>query len=244
MFKPRLPQIRQLLQPNEGYTFLDVDLERADAQIVAWEADEPELKHIYQTGVDIYVEEASWLYDSSISKEDERRQRMKSVVHAANYGGKERTLGSTAGVSTARMAEWLSKRWYGRFPGLLRWHHSVERRLKLERQIRNVWGFRRFYFDDPDKMLPQALAWLGQSSVAVVINKAMLRITEELPSVELRLQVHDSLLLEVLTEQVHSLAPVIMEKMKIIVPYADPLVIPVSIKASSQSWGEVRRLEL
>lgn len=237
-----LPSIRRLILPDEGMTLVDADLERADAQFVAWEADEPELKHIFQTGLDIYTDEATWLYGPTRSNSEsrERRQRLKSVVHACNYAGKGRTLASTAGVTVAKMEEWINKRWYGRFPGVPKWHKRVERRLRYERQVKNVWGFRRFYFDDVDKVLPQALAWLGQSGVAVVINKAMLRIRAEVPASQILLQVHDSLLQQVPTDRVEELVPVIMEKMKIVVPYDDPLVIPVSVKRSDVSWGDVK----
>ena len=236
-----LPSIRRLVLADPGYTLIDGDLQRADAQFVAWETGEAELKHIYQTGFDIYTGEAEWLYGpaSNAADRQDRRQRMKSVIHAANYGGKERTLAATAGVTIARMGEWLHKRWYGRFPGLQRWHRQVEQRLRFERQIHNIWGFRRFYFDDIDKVLPQALAWIGQSSVAVVINKAMIAIRQDVAGVQILLQVHDSLVMQCESHVVATTIPLILEKMRVIVPYPDPLIIPVSVKTSNKSWGDV-----
>lgn len=235
-----LPSIRRLVRPDPDFTLIDADYERADAQFVAWEADEPELKHIFQTGLDIYVDEARWLYGPNVSLDPRtQRQRLKSVCHAANYGGKERTLASTAGVTTAKMAEWLRRRWYGRFPGVPKWHKSVERRLRFERRITNVWGFRRIYMEDPDKVLPQALAWLGQSGVAVTINKAMLNV-RAIPDIQLLLQVHDSLVAQTPTSLLSERIPRVKEAMRIIVPYTDPLIIPISIKTSNVSWGDMK----
>lgn len=235
-----LPSIRRLVLPDPGYTIVDADLKRADAHIVAWEANEPELKHIFQNDIDIYVEEAKWVYGASSSLPfSEQRQNMKNVVHAANYGGKARTLGSTAGVITATMEKWLTTRWYGRFPGVLRWHKATLRQLKYERQVRNVWGFRRFYFDEKiESVLPQALAWIGQSSVAITINKAMLAV-RQIPHVRLLLQVHDNLVLQVPTAHEQLCVEQIKSAMNVPLPYVDPLTIPITIKSSDKSWGDI-----
>ncbi len=237
---PSLPAIRRLYRPDPGYILVDADFDRADAQFAGWESDEPELKKIFQSGLDIYTDEAKWLYQADSIKPFQR-QALKSVVHAADYAAKARTLASTAGVTTARMERWLDERWIGRHPGLGRWHSRIKHQLQLSRTVYNPWGFRRFYFDRLDNVLPQALAWIAQSGVAVTINKAMLRIHHELPEAQLLLQIHDSLLMQVPTGLCPEIFPVIIEKMQIVVPYKDPLIIPVSLKYSSSSWGEMIR---
>lgn len=237
---PELPAIRRLYRPDPDYVLVDVDYDRADAQFVGWESDEPELKHIFQSGLDIYTDEAKWLYQVPTIK-PAQRQALKSVVHAADYAGKARTLASTAGVTVARMEQWLDERWIGRHPGLGRWHNRIKQQVAFSRQVHNIWGFRRFYFDRIDNVLPQALAWIAQSSVAITINKAMLRVKRELPEAQLLLQVHDSLLLQVPAELCPAIFPVVMEKMRIVVPYPDPLIIPVSLKYSTRSWGEMQK---
>ncbi len=235
---PELPAIRRLYRPDPGYILVDADFDRADAQFVAWEADDPELKQIFQSGLDIYTDEAKWLYQVPQVKPSQR-QALKSVVHAADYAAKARTLASTAGVTVARMDRWLDERWIGKHSGLSRWHNRIKHQLQLSRTIYNPWGFRRFYFDRLDNILPQALAWIAQSSVAVTINKAMLKIDQELPKAQLLLQVHDSLLMQVPAGLCPAIFPVIIEKMQVVVPYKDPLVIPVSLKYSSKSWGDL-----
>lgn len=158
-----LPPIRQLLQPDPGSVLVEGDLERADAQFVAWYADEPELKQLFQSGHDIYVEEARWVYsDPTLAANSPERQRLKAACHLSNYGGKARTLAQTLGTTVLR-AEQFQRRWFDRFPGILHWHTKVQQQLQLTRQVKNIWGFRRFYFDRIDgQILPQALAWLGQ----------------------------------------------------------------------------------
>ena len=247
-----LPPVRRLIRPDPGFVLVDADFDRADAQAVAWYADELELKHVFQTGVDIHQENAAWIYYPSewtyntplaFSKvTPDQRQRSKNGIHLTDYGGKARTLASTLNTTVHRAEEFQSY-WFDRFPGIKRWHTSVDQRLRLAHCVYNVWGFRRFYFDriDTKTLLPQALAWLGQSTIAVAINKAMLRVHHELPEAQLLLQNHDSLLMQVPARLAPAIFPVILDTMRVKVPFDDPLFIPLSLKWSEESWGQMRK---
>ena len=61
-FSPNLPPIRSLIQPDPGWVLVDADFDRADAQLVAWSANEPRLKVIFQSGMDIHTENAARIY--------------------------------------------------------------------------------------------------------------------------------------------------------------------------------------
>ena len=69
-----LPNLRRLFVPDPDYIIIDVDLERADAQVVAWEADDEELKQMFREGVDIHEENSRTIGCS--------RQQAKVGVHA------------------------------------------------------------------------------------------------------------------------------------------------------------------
>lgn len=243
-FKPVLPPIRNLILPDPGWVFVDADFDRADAQIVAWSANEPELKRIMQEGQDVHSENAAWV--SALARTTVPRQAMKSGVHLTNYGGKAATLATTLGITKPHAAAFQAY-WFERFPGVKRWHEETKLKLRLSHQLRNVWGFRRFYFERlnteqaVDLLLPQALAWLGQSGVAIAINHAMKQVRRTFPrsDVQLKLQVHDSLLLAVRAELCPAIFPAIIQAMRVEVPFDDPLYIPVSLKWSDLSWGHV-----
>ena len=46
-----LPNIRKFIVPDPGYLIVDADLSGADAQVVAWEADDADLKEAFRDGV-------------------------------------------------------------------------------------------------------------------------------------------------------------------------------------------------
>ena len=50
-----LPNVRSLFGPDPGNTFFDMDLDRADLQVVVWEADDAMLKAALRQGVDIHL---------------------------------------------------------------------------------------------------------------------------------------------------------------------------------------------
>jgi hypothetical protein len=97
----------------------------------------------------------------------------------------------------------------------------------------------RFFFERIDGLLPEALAWIPQSTVACVINRALLNLAVNVPQVELMLQVHDSLVGQYRTVYEKTVLPSVHENMLITIPYPDPLIIPCGIKTSRVSWGAV-----
>ena len=86
-------------------------------------------------------------------------------------------------------------------------------------------------------MFNEAAAWIPQSTVAIIINHAYKNIFLNLPQVDVLLQVHDSLAGQFPSSR-PDLAEAILQEASIVVPYPDPLIIPVGIKLSDKSWGD------
>ena len=145
-----------------------------------------------------------------------------------------------AGVTVAQ-ADRFQKIYFGKYPGLKAWHNRTEEQLRKHRFVTNQFGYRRFYFDRIDGLLPEALAWIPQSTVAIYINKVWERINTNLwPEVQVLLQVHDSLVGQFPTHlKSQSIRKLQYEASQIIIPYEDPLIIPLGVKTSDRSWGEV-----
>lgn len=227
------PNIRKLFIPDHGYVFVDFDLDRADLQVVVWEADDLELKQMLREGVDLHKENAKVLGSA--------RHVAKQFVHGTNYGGSARTMAAVSGV-TVHQAEKMQQRWFDAHPGIKEWHMRIEEQLMRTRQVSNKFGYRRFYFGRPEGILPEALAWIPQSTVACVINRGLYNIFHNLPQVKITLQVHDSLLLQVPEHSLH-LLPLIREQLLITIPYDEPLTIPVGAKIGKDNWGELVKWE-
>src|SRR5215213_5100571 len=57
-----LPNIRKLFIPDPGYTIFDCDLSGADAQVVAWEAEDEDLKAAFKKGLKIHAKNAEDIF--------------------------------------------------------------------------------------------------------------------------------------------------------------------------------------
>lgn len=225
----RMPNVRGMFVPDTGFLIADFDLDRADAHIVAWEANDDKLKALFRAGVDIHAENAKIIGSS--------RQLAKSFVHGTNYGGGPKTVAGHCGISVeaARRGQEL---WFNAHPEIKEWHERVEFELQRTRSITTVWGRRRIFFDRiGPEIRNQALAYLGQSPVAWVINKGLRRVYVELPWCQLLLQNHDSIVVQFPADCIEERIEDIRKRLLVPIPYADPLTIPVGCKWSRDSWG-------
>lgn len=251
-----LPNIRRLFLPDPGMVIFDCDLDRADLQVVVWEAEDAALKQALRAGVDLHLFNARDIFhlpypDDEIidgtEKCEEHKKRYKKQrsaakagVHAANYGVGEYTLAITLGITRHEAGKFLSS-WFSAHPGIKEWHKRTEYSLLNQRYVQNRFGARRYYFERLDGVLPEALAWTPQSTVAEVINRLWWKVAVTIPRAEgqILLQVHDSLVgqtpqafFPTTRNRIYELARTV------VVPYDDPLNIPIGFKWSTRSWGD------
>jgi DNA polymerase-1 len=255
----KLPNIRKLFIADPGYTFYDMDLDRADLQVVVWEADDKELKMALREGLDLHCFNAVTVYDIKGIPADElkeshpnykehrarigeaKRGKTKAGIHATNYGVGDRKLAQTLGI-TVHEASLFRAKWFGARPGVRKWHLRTEEAIAKKGYIENKFGARLYNFGRPN--LPEFLGWLPQSTVAGVINRALVNVDGAYQrgetSNQLLIQVHDSLAGQFLTSRKDEEIVKLRELAQVVIPYDDPLVIPVGINCSEKSWGDCK----
>lgn len=234
-----LPNIRKLFKPDPGMFIIDSDFEQADARIVAWDANAPKLKEIFHdTTKDLHSENATSIY----GRVDKRTRALaKRGVHATNYVITARGLASSLGISLAE-AELFINTWFSAHPQIPEWHDRIADQLARTRTIQNAFGYRKVFYDRVDRILPEAVAWIPQSTVAIAINKALYNIYKNLPQVQILIQVHDSLVMQAPRRLFPGILKDIEEQMKVPIPYEDPLILPTSCEVSTLSWGHKRTI--
>lgn len=243
-----MPNIRKMFVPDPGYTIFDVDLAGADAQVVAYEAEDLDLIEAFRKGLDVHSKNAEDLWglsytnlagDSHNGPKAQRRKQCKQGVHATNYGGSARTISKVLGW-TVREAETFQRRWFELHPGIKsRFHGRIESSIRTSRMVTNRFGYRRVYFDRIESVFTEALAWVPQSTVAEVSFRGALALEQACPWVEMLLQVHDSLVFQVPSERDGEDAVEAMRAaLATPIPYVTPLTIQWGISRSRQSWGD------
>lgn len=242
-----MPNIRKMFVPDPGMTIYDCDLAGADAQVVAYEAEDLDLIRAFREGLDVHDKNARDLWGTSYSTlpgdkshgpKGKRRKECKQGVHATNYGGSARALAKVLGW-TMHEAEAFQRRWFSIHPGIkANFHGRIESSLRSARMVTNRFGYRRVYFDRIDSCFTEALAWVPQSTVAEVSFRGAIQLEEACPYVEMLLQVHDSVVFQIPTSMENRLAEM-AAALIYEVPYTpNPLVIQWGMAKSRTSWGE------
>lgn len=262
-----MPNVRKMFIPDPGHTIFDVDLAGADAQVVAYEAEDLDLINAFKAGLDVHSKNAEDLWGPAFTKlpgdkdngpKSKKRKECKQGVHATNYGGSARTLAKVLGW-TVKEAEAFQRRWFTIHPGIKsKFHGRIESSLRTSRMVTNRFGNRRVYFDRIDSCFTEALAWVPQSTVAEVSFRGGLQLLErtgaqygsrgELVSfgwVKMLLQVHDSLVFQVRTEHENRIAE-LREALRYPVPYTYPheLTIGWGMARSRVSWGDCQEVKV
>ena len=248
-----LPNLREMFGPDPGFTFFDMDLDRADLQVVVWEADDAMLKAALKQGVDIHLLNAFVIdgkeppameelvethpkYPDWRAPMKHKREFAKVFCHATNYVGSARTIAGHL-ARTVHAIERAKRVWFGAHPGIKSWHERVQDQITRHHFVENRFGYRWYIFDRLDAVLPEAVAWIPQSTVSNLINLIWQSFYDNLPEVEVLLQVHDSLAGQFPTHLKH-LPERMLELSRIPVPYDDPLIIPTGLGLSEVSWGQ------
>lgn len=249
-----LPNIRSMYGPDPGFTFFDMDLDRADLQVVVREAGEPEWIAAMLQGVDMHLLNACVLakrepppleelveshpnYKLHRAPLKHAREFAKTFCHATNYGGGAKTVAAHTG-RTVHEIDQAQKYWFGAHPGIRQWHGRTFDQINRFRFVENKWGYRWYIFDRLEALLPEALAWVPQSTVGILINRIWTSFYENIPEVQVLLQVHDSLAGQFPTHRSATILPLMEKHSRIEIPYDPPLIIPTGVKTSTTSWGD------
>lgn len=234
-----MPNMRKLFIPDPGMEIADIDLAGADAQVVAWEANDTKLKEAFRARIKIHTVNAKDLFGDRAGpdgKVEPYYTMAKQGVHATNYLCQVPNLAATL-VITKVEAQAFQDKWFRLHPGIKTWHERVEQSLLSTRSISNAFGFRRVYFDRIESIMAEAVAWIPQSTVAIAVNHALIALGECKFPVEVLLQVHDSLVFQYPIARREEVLRGIQEVLRVVIPYADPLIIPFGLKTSTRSWG-------
>lgn len=179
-----------------------------------------------------------------------------SVTGNTNYVGTAKGLAERIGLLVHEVDK-IQKWYFGKFPEILRWHNEVRNQVMTKKVITNIFGYRKYFFDRLEgTFLNEAVAWIPQSTVACIINRALVTLQEKFPALSagdcIKLgevnppqfdclkQVHDSLTGQYPKGQDALYLTAIKEAVEIQLPYKEPLIIPAEVHCSDISWGHCK----
>jgi len=117
-----LPDVRNLFIPSPGMIICEADLVGADAQVVAWEANDADLKSAFRAGLKVHAKNALDMFGPERAGVDGKREPLytecKQGIHAIDYLGSAKTIAGIIGWKVEEVSA-LQRRWFGAHPGIV-----------------------------------------------------------------------------------------------------------------------------
>jgi len=234
---------RKIMIPEKGEVILEADLKFAEALLTAWFAKDGATIEAVRQGIDIYRWHAAKALGKAIDQiTDTERTLFKPVVLGCGYGLGPNHLAEMLGVSVAKGKE-LRTMFFRSCPAVLEYQAWVRDQLERTRTLVTPFNRRRTFLGRMgEDLFRKGYAYLPQSTCAEYLNRAMVRVDLQLPEgARCLLQVHDSMVLGVRSDLVSRVNALICRELAVPVLIRDePLIIPVEIKRSEESWGEMK----
>jgi hypothetical protein len=207
----------------------------------------------------LYAWVASEHLQREVSVKEDSYKLYKASHHGVWYGMQTEKLASTLGCSFS-LAKSLMEFYNHIYPEKEKWHEKIQRNVKLKGYITNIFGRRGYFLNTNDATLwNKAFSFIPQSTIADVINRAWVKIAQELNMqvrdmyedtivyeevsseeefIQVLMQVHDSLVLQYPVAIAEKVREPIRQSMLIPLPYDPPFSIPSDFKVSASSYGE------
>ena len=144
----------------------------------------------------------------------------KKLGHGSNYGGQAKTLAEQARIDLELVQQFQPK-YFRAFPAHQKWQEHVKQTLRTTGCLTSLLGRRRYFFgrrSDPDT-LREAIAYDPQSSLADIVNRAMLNIWRS-GYVAIVMHDHDALTFMYPEKDEDKIIPKLMKDLVVPIPLA------------------------
>lgn len=213
--------LRSVFIPDDGYMFVNVDLEQADARNVA-----AIIHEVFygQPGYADYLDacesgdlhtrvcrmawsELPWpedpkewrpIADQIAYRAFSYRDLAKRLGHGTNYYGQPFTMAKHTHTEKS-IIELFQQKYFGAFPLIQKWHQWTINEIKTSGVLTTLYGRRRFFFGRGDDAATwrKAIAYCPQSMTGHQIDMGILNLWRNNKDIQLLMQVHDSILFQV-----------------------------------------------
>ena len=241
-------EIRKMFIPKSGHVLVDADYSQIELRVLAHIADDANMCHAFQNGLDIHAVTASQVFGVPVEEVTSlQRRHAKAVNFGIVYGISEFSLSEDIGVSRYEAKEYIES-YLANYRGVRAYMKNVVEDAKNRGYTETMFGRRRYIpelkssnFNVRSGAERMTLNTPIQGTAADLIKLAMIRVDkalrENFPKAKLILQVHDELIVECPEEQAEAVAALVSREMEAVAE----LKVPLTAEAKfGKSWYEAK----
>ncbi len=259
-------KLRSMITAPKGKTLIACDLSQAETWVVAWLANEQNMKHFLLTS-DIHTETAISFFNKPFNE----------IITEERYIGKQNNHANSYGMGPDQQARVINKRsdqppyvtvsvaqckgyqrsWHGLYPNIRIWHEEVKQQLNRNRTLITPYGRRRVFFQQwGPELWKAAYAHIPQSTVSDLfhgcvqdelgIAGGLLEVSKSICTSEILLvnDSHDSCMLEAPQQIALEIGERVRSTLRRpCVINGEEVTIPVDLEIGDR-WGEMEKIKL
>ena len=241
-------EIRKMFIPKPGCVLVDADYSQIELRVLAHIAEDENMCHAFQNGMDIHTVTASQVFDVTPEEVTSlQRRHAKAVNFGIVYGISEFSLSEDIGVSRYEAKAYIEN-YLANYRGVRAYMKNVVADAREKGYTETMFGRRRYIpelkssnFNVRSGAERMTLNTPIQGTAADLIKLAMIRVdkalTENFPEAKLLLQVHDELIVECPEEIAADVAKLISREMEDVAKLRVPLTAEAKV---GKSWYEAK----
>lgn len=248
--KAGIPSIRQAFLADPGCTLISADLSQAELRAIAILSGDENLRAIYlDTGRSLHKEVATQFYGNDYTYE--QYVRAKNINFSAVYWISAHSLTQLYKVPKEEAQPFIDF-WWERFPDVWEWTKSIESQVLNVGELQSPFGHkRRFYVIPADysqklHVVKEGINFLPQNIAGNITLWAMIRLCEDIDwdKAQVRINVHDNIVLNVRNEFVDEYAALTQQYMEASVKEHLGWDFPFLAEVTTGSnWGNLKEWE-
>lgn len=231
---PRGSSIRDAFVSEEGHSLIQADYRAIELRAIACESRDPYLREVFR-------DESRDIHSEVGASTGIPRQLAKVMVYGLSYDMTAEGLAYQTGIPVKLAAKHIRK-FFRQIPAVVAWQEAIRQQLLHDDQpLRTRFGREHrvplISRDNAKDVIKEGLAFIPQSTAGDICTRAMCELVEN--GIQVRLPVHDSIMVECKNEDVSEVSKymteVMMESGR---QYDDYVPWPVEVKVGTR-WGQV-----
>lgn len=225
-------EFKKYIIADPDWYLIECDLAKAEAHVVAFLTQDANMIEAFESGIDVHSFNAAKIFNVPIEEViyeakhkkgsgHTMRDLGKRVVHASNYNMGPMTFSDNLATEEIFMSQAECKRllqnYSDRFPGLKRWHRTIEEEVMATRTLYNLFGRpRRFLGEMNSALFRNAYSYKPQSTVAELLNRGLIkcvndkRLSKSGYDIRFNTTVHDSVVFSFHKTQIPNLLNILL----------------------------------